>query len=49
VRLFKPRSASLLQTLTGWITGMPAEFIDPRFPAYSEGREGEWIALECSG
>ena len=25
-----------------WLNGMPAEFSDPRFPSYGEGREGEW-------
>jgi hypothetical protein len=41
VRLYRPRSASLLQTFTSWLTGMPAEFSDPKFPSYGEGREGE--------
>ena len=40
VRLYRPRSASLLQTFLSWLTGMPAEFADPRFPAYGPGREG---------
>jgi hypothetical protein len=40
VRLYKPRSASLLQTFTSWLSGMPAEFSDPKFPSYAEGREG---------
>lgn len=39
VRLFKPRSASGLQSFTSWLTGMPAEFSDPKFPSYGEGRE----------
>lgn len=39
IRLFKPRSASIMKTLVGWLTGMPAEFSDPKFPSYSEGRE----------
>lgn len=39
VRLFKPKSASLLQSFTSWLSGMPAEFADDRFPAYGEGRE----------
>eukprot|EP00877_Chromochloris_zofingiensis_P007438 jgi/Chrzof1/2948/Cz12g05150.t1 len=39
LRLFKPRSASLLQGFTSWLSGMPAEFSDPRFPASGEGRE----------
>jgi hypothetical protein len=41
VRLYRPRSASLLQTFTSWMSGMPAEFSDPKFPSYGEGREGE--------
>lgn len=41
LRLFKPRSASALQTFISWMTGMPAEFSDPRFPSYGEGREGK--------
>ena len=40
LRLFRPRSASLLQSFTSWLTGMPAEFSDPKFPSYGEGREG---------
>ncbi|KAG1672717.1 hypothetical protein FOA52_005195 [Chlamydomonas sp. UWO 241] len=39
LRLFKPRSASLIQSFTSWMNGMPAEFSDPRFPSYGEGRE----------
>ncbi|MEW5301411.1 MAG: hypothetical protein WDW38_009626 [Sanguina aurantia] len=39
LRLFKPRSASMLQTFASWMSGMPAEFSDPRFPSYGEGRE----------
>jgi hypothetical protein len=31
----------MLQTFTSWLTGMPAEFSDPKFPSYGEGREGE--------
>lgn len=41
VRLYRPRSASWLQSLLGWLTGAPAEFADPRFPSYGAGREGE--------
>lgn len=40
MRLFKPRSASLLQTFLTWVTGYPAEFSDSKFPSYGEGREG---------
>uniref|UniRef100_A0A7S3VGU1 B9 domain-containing protein 1 n=1 Tax=Dunaliella tertiolecta TaxID=3047 RepID=A0A7S3VGU1_DUNTE len=39
LRLFKPRSASGLQSFLAWLSGMPAEFSDPRFPSYGEGRE----------
>ncbi|PNH12840.1 B9 domain-containing protein 1 [Tetrabaena socialis] len=39
MRLFRPRSASLLQSLTSFMSGMPAEFSDPKFPSYGEGRE----------
>jgi B9 domain-containing protein 1 len=41
VRLYKPRSASPLQAFLSWLSGMPAEFADHRFPAYGSGREGE--------
>ena len=41
MRLYRPRSASLLQGFLGWLAGMPAEFADTRFPAYGSGREGE--------
>lgn len=47
VRLYRPRSASLLQTFTSWLTGMPAEFSDAKFPSYGEGREGECRAALC--
>jgi B9 domain-containing protein 1 len=39
LRLFKPRSASLIQGFFSRMNGMPAEFSDPRFPSYGEGRE----------
>mmetsp|Transcript_8269 Transcript_8269/g.27508 ORF Transcript_8269/g.27508 Transcript_8269/m.27508 type:complete len:200 (+) Transcript_8269:157-756(+) len=39
LRLYKPLSATLLQTFTSWITGTPATFADPKFPARSDGRE----------
>jgi len=42
VRLYRPRSASLLQTFLSWVTGMPAEFADHKFPSYGPGREGGW-------
>jgi len=43
LRLFKPQSASGLQSFLAWLSGMPAEFSDPRFPSYGEGREGELV------
>lgn len=43
MRLFKPRSASLLQSFITWLTGYRAEFADSKFPSYGEGREGEWL------
>ena len=49
VRLFRPQSASLLQRATAWVTGMAPEFSDPRFPAYSEGREGAHGVLSEAG
>ena len=33
VRLYRPVSASLLQQFFGWLTGLPAEYADPAFPA----------------
>lgn len=51
VRLYRPRSASLLQTFLSWVTGMPAEFADHKFPSYGPGREGGWLhglMLRCA-
>ncbi|KIZ00971.1 DNA polymerase iota subunit [Monoraphidium neglectum] len=51
VRLYKPRSASPLQAFLSWLSGMPAEFADHRFPAYGSGREvtrvasGGWVTV----
>ncbi len=28
-----------MQRFSSWMAGMPAEFSDPRFPSYGEGRE----------
>lgn len=39
VRLYKPVASSLLQQLISWANGMPPEFVDPRFPTQTEGRE----------
>ncbi|KAK9829078.1 hypothetical protein WJX72_003769 [[Myrmecia] bisecta] len=39
VRLYRPKSASTVHAFTSWLTGMPAEFSDPKFPSYAEGRE----------
>ena len=47
IRLYRPRSASLLQTFLCWLSGMPAEFADGRFPAAGAGREGVWWLGSC--
>lgn len=39
LRLYRPRSASYFQQFVSWMSGTPAEFSDPRFPSYGEGRE----------
>ena len=39
VPLYKPLSASLLQQVASWVSGRPAEFSNPKFPAMGEGRE----------
>lgn len=39
IRLYKPKSASILQGFVSWLTGMPPEFSDSKFPSYSDGRE----------
>mmetsp|Transcript_5517 Transcript_5517/g.6349 ORF Transcript_5517/g.6349 Transcript_5517/m.6349 type:complete len:198 (-) Transcript_5517:80-673(-) len=39
IHLYKPLSASLFQQFTSWITGMPAEFSDAKFPSSGHGRE----------
>eukprot|EP00164_Ancoracysta_twista_P000465 GFYU01000624.1.p1 GENE.GFYU01000624.1~~GFYU01000624.1.p1 ORF type:complete len:310 (+),score=68.36 GFYU01000624.1:448-1377(+) len=39
LRMFKPESTSKLQQLTSWLSGMPPEFIDPKFTSKGEGRE----------
>ena len=39
VRLYKPLASSLLQHLTSWITKVQPEFVDPKFPTQTEGRE----------
>ena len=54
LRLFKPRSATLFQSFMSWFSGLPAEFSDPRFPSYGEGREGgllkhEWASCQDAG
>lgn len=45
-RLYRPRSASPLRAFVSWLTGMPAEFADPRFPSYGAGREGARAGLQ---
>ena len=39
IRLYKPKASSLLQHLTSWITRVQPEFVDPKFPTQTEGRE----------
>lgn len=39
VPLYKPLSASLMQQFMAWVSGRPAEFSNPKFPAMGEGRE----------
>ena len=39
VPLYKPLSASVAQQFINWVTGRPAEFSNPKFPATGEGRE----------
>mmetsp|Transcript_44174 Transcript_44174/g.112748 ORF Transcript_44174/g.112748 Transcript_44174/m.112748 type:complete len:199 (-) Transcript_44174:1485-2081(-) len=39
VRLFRPKSSSMMQSFFQFLSGTSAEFSDPKFPAYAEGRE----------
>ena len=39
VRLFRPISSSLWTQFMGWLTGNPAQFIDPRITTQVEGRD----------
>jgi len=39
LRLFSPKSASLIQSFQHFISGTTPEFSDPKFPSYGEGRE----------
>ncbi|QDZ18992.1 ciliary basal body-associated B9 domain-containing protein [Chloropicon primus] len=39
VRLYKPLASSMLQHLTSWISKVQPEFVDPKFPTQTEGRE----------
>ena len=39
VPLYNPLSASVAQQFINWVTGRPAEFSNPKFPAMGEGRE----------
>ena len=39
VRLFRPISSSLWTRFMGWLTGNPAQFIDPRVSTQVEGRD----------
>ena len=40
LRLFRPQSASLMQSFLHMTGGTTPEFSDPKFPSYGEGREG---------
>lgn len=40
VHLYTPRSSSLWQQFTSWLTGNPPEFFDSKFIAQGKGREG---------
>src|SRR5690606_34045760 len=40
ISTFAPQSPSLLETLTGFLTGSPAEFLDTKFVCGHEGRHG---------
>ncbi|CAD7937124.1 unnamed protein product [Amoebophrya sp. A25] len=39
IRLFRPISSSWLVRFLGWLGGNPAQFVDPRIVAGTEGRE----------
>mmetsp|Transcript_6035 Transcript_6035/g.10898 ORF Transcript_6035/g.10898 Transcript_6035/m.10898 type:complete len:199 (-) Transcript_6035:207-803(-) len=39
LRLFRPKSSSLMQSFFHFMAGTTAEFSDPKFPSYGEGRE----------
>jgi B9 domain-containing protein 1 len=39
IRLYRPRSSTVLQAVLAWLTGTAPEFADPKFPSYAEGRE----------
>lgn len=39
VRLFRPVSSSMWAQFMGWLTGNPAQFIDPRVTTQVEGRD----------
>jgi B9 domain-containing protein 1 len=39
VRLFKPKSSSVVQGVVAWFTGQRPEFFDPKFVSQGEGRE----------
>ncbi|GMH41181.1 hypothetical protein BSKO_09091 [Bryopsis sp. KO-2023] len=39
IRLYRPKSASIMKEFIAWVTGMPAEFSDPKFPSFGDGRE----------
>ena len=39
IRLFRPVSSSMWAQFMGWLTGNPAQFIDPRVTTQVEGRD----------
>jgi len=44
VHLYAPRSSSLCQQFTAWLTGNPPEFFDSKFVAQDKGREGTQVS-----
>ena len=48
IDMFKPKPSSGLNDLLGFIAGRPPEFLDPKFVAKSDGRQGILIISRCS-
>ena len=40
--MFAPVSSSKVQAITALLTAQPPEFVDPKFPAHGQGREGSF-------